>query len=60
MKRREEEIGEGWMVRLERLLEFNFNRYDRFWKLSMHRGGGGEGGFELLVRCMEGLICEEI
>lgn len=33
-----EEIGEGWMVRLERLLEFNFNRYDRFWKLSMHRG----------------------
>lgn len=33
-----EEIGEGWMARLERLLEFNFNRYDRFWKLSMHRG----------------------
>lgn len=29
------------MVRLERLLEFNFNRYDRFWKLSMHGGGGG-------------------
>lgn len=24
------------MVGLERLLEFNFNRYDRFWKLSMH------------------------
>lgn len=33
-----EEIGEGWMARLKRLLEFNFNRYDRFWKLSMHRG----------------------
>lgn len=22
--------------------------------------GGEEGGFKLLVRCMEGLICEEI
>lgn len=31
-----EEIGEGRMVGLERLLEFNFNRYDRFWKLWMH------------------------
>lgn len=48
------------MVGLERLLEFNFNRYDRFWKLSMHREERREGGFELLVRCMEGLICEEI
>lgn len=54
-----EEIGEGRMVGLERLLEFNFNRYDRFWKLWMH-GEVREGGFELLVRCMEGLICEEI
>lgn len=52
-----EEIGEGWL---------DWNGYSNLILIGMidfgsfRCTGGEEGGFELLVRCMEGLICEEI